>query len=223
MRILERVASLVAPFDCLNCGSEGVLICEKCWQTHGVGLPSRCYRCRAATDDFAVCERCRKQSRLKQVWVRTQLEGLPKELLYRFKFERAGAAAEIIAGYMAEILPELTNTVIVPVPTASSRARARGYDHARLLAKHLSVITGLPVVSALSRIGQTRQVGTKREMRLRQLKGAYRVTNSRRLNNNNLLLIDDVVTTGASLEAAARVLREAGAKNIKAVVFAQRG
>lgn len=74
----------------------------------------------------------------------------------------------------------------------------------------------------LSRLGQTRQVGSKREQRLTQLSDAFRALRPDVIRNAQILLVDDVVTTGGTLEAAANVLRQAGASRIDAVVFAQK-
>jgi ComF family protein len=122
---------------------------------------------------------------------------------------------------MAEYLPYFgPETLLVPVPTATQRARQRGYDQADLLARELSEILGLPHQYLLSRLGQARQVGTGRKQRAAQLAKAFRVK-GRVPINSHIMLVDDVVTTGATLEAAATILKKAGAKRVDAVIFAQ--
>jgi ComF family protein len=113
------------------------------------------------------------------------------------------------------------NVVIVHVPTASSRVRRRGYDQARLLARAISKHTGLPHRPLLTRMGQHHQVGARREQRVTQLASAFRVSNPKPVDGNHIILIDDVLTTGATLEAAARALKAAGAKRVDGLVFAQ--
>ncbi len=155
--------------------------------------------------------------------MRTELGGLPRELLHRFKFERAQSAASSIASLMYEAVNGLGgHDLIIPVPTATNRLRERGYDHAWLLARELGLTNHLPAMRLLMRLNQTRQVGTKRDQRLSQLRGAFRVTRPGRLQGAHVLLVDDVLTTGATLEEAALTLRKAGVAHVDAVVFAQK-
>ena len=222
MSVLERIISVFAPNTCLGCGVENdLLLCGDCRQELP-RVPSRCYHCRAVTDGYAVCQQCAGRTALRQVLVYTHHQSLAKELLHRMKYERAQAgiheAAAMMAGLMAH-LPEAA--VVVHIPTATSRVRARGYDHARVLARSLARKSGLRHETLLSRVGQAHQVGANRAERLRQLDGAFRPVRTRLIRGRHIVLVDDVLTTGASLETAARVLRRAGAARVSAIVFAQ--
>lgn len=221
MFILERLISIVAPHNCINCGYEGKLLCSWCALDAFAPVPSRCYKCYALTKDSLVCKRCRKSAGLSHVWVATEYEKLAKRLIRQFKFERAQAGAVIIAQAMCRVLPYLDNALVVPIPTASSRQRMRGYDHTKLIAKQLSRLTQQQYLTDLARLNQSRQVGSRRKKRLEQLDGAFWIRNSKLIKNQRILLVDDIVTTGATLEEAAKVLKIAGAKSISAVVFAQ--
>lgn len=222
MNAIERIISIFTPFECLNCGQEGRLICESCYPLVCIPLPSRCYKCRVSTDDWKVCSNCRRKSPLRHVIVRTEFSGLAKQLLYAYKFERAQAGAESVANFMSQMLKGPTNFLLMPVPTATSRIRQRGYDQASLLAKELAVIWESPYLQGLARLNQSRQVGTKRADRMVQLQGAYRIRYPDFIKDAHVMLIDDVVTSGATLEAAATELRLAGAKRVDALVFAQK-
>ncbi len=114
-----------------------------------------------------------------------------------------------------------TEVLLVPVPTATTRVRERGYDQAVVLARELSRLSGRTSACPLVRLGQAHQVGASRAARLRHLDGAFRVRYSDKIKGAHIVLIDDVCTTGATLESAARALREAGAKQVDALVFAQ--
>lgn len=158
----------------------------------------------------------------------TVYDGVAKDLIWQLKFHGAQAAAEVMARHMAPLLSDIYGSttsrlaVLVPVPTATSRARHRGYDQARLLARELSRQTGLPYADCLRRSGQTHQVGASRVQRLKQLQTAFRVKASRFLPvSDTVILVDDVLTTGATLESAAAVLEQTGRCSIDAVVFAQ--
>lgn len=186
-------------------------------------VPSRCYRCHVQTESSSTCAKCRSKSKLSNVWVSTQYDALPRLLVTRLKFERAQGAAQVIAALMAETLPHFeSQTVITFVSTATSRRRQRGYDQAELIARELSKITGLTFSEYLRRYGQSRQVGSSRKTRQKQLSEAFGPQKLDEIQGKEVLLVDDIVTTGATLEAAAEVLRKSGAKKIYATTFAQK-
>lgn len=223
MFVIERLVSVFAPHTCLSCGREGSIVCNWCLPDAVLPLPERCYKCYSASPDSQVCIKCRKSVKLAHVWVRTEYTGLARQLVYALKFNRSQAAAEPIARLMTEALPWLApNILIAHIPTASSRRRSRGYDHAELLARQLARIQNLRYATLLARQGQSRQVGAKRQERLKQLEHAYYVCNQTPVQGAHILLVDDITTTGATLEAAAKVLKQAGAKTVDAVVFAQK-
>lgn len=221
MFILERLVGVIAPFSCLKCGQEGAVVCKRCLGSFCVPLPERCYRCLRPSPDFTVCAMCQTKSPLGHVWIASKLDGLPEKLVHTFKFERAQAVAPTIAQLMQCALPAIRpDMLVVPVPTATSRVRQRGYDHTALLARTLAHGYKHQSISALKRLGHSRQVGATRVQRMAQLTGAFRTVKP--VTGKHLLLVDDVVTTGATLEEAARVLRSAGAERTDALVFAQK-
>lgn len=223
MHILERIITIIAPHECLACGLEGSLLCLGCRQSEFPQLPSRCYKCHALTKVAHVCVRCRRKNTLSHVWVRTDYDGMAKRLIHALKFERAKDAANHAAQLMEESLPFLSpGTLIVPVPTATSRIRQRGYDHAWLIARHIAILRGMTPLKVLVRLGQNRQVGATRSQRQSQMTDAFRVVRPQEVTGRRIILVDDVVTTGASLEAAARTLKLAGASRVDAIVFAQK-
>jgi len=116
----------------------------------------------------------------------------------------------------------LDDYLIVPIPTATSRMRQRGFGHAELLAKQLAWQLRLERREVLRRLGQTRQLGATRETRLRQLKDSFAVRRPSAVKNRKVLLIDDVLTTGGTVIAAAQAVRAAGASRVDALLFAKR-
>lgn len=220
MSIIDDILALIAPHECLRCGSEGSLLCGDCDLTLPI-VPMRCYRCRKVSEWSIVCKKCRSSSRLSSVVVTNVYQGAVKELVWQLKFAGAIAATVPMARRMLPILARFSDAIIVPAPTASRRVRQRGYDQAVLLARRLARRSGMRYENILRRVSQTHQVGSSRSQRLRQQKGAFRVTRSSRISGAHIILIDDVITTGATLEAAAACLRAAGASRVDAIVYAQ--
>lgn len=218
--MLDWIIALLAPYTCIGCGKEGALVCEWCSSNVCSPVPSRCYRCNATTNSSATCTKCRRNTALKNVWVASQYEGASKLLVHALKFGRTKSAAKLIAAYLDEMVPSLPkDTVITFVPTATSRVRQRGYDHAHLIAKEFARIRGHACTPLLDRLGQARQVGASRKQRLLQAEKSYMLSKD---PPKGVLVIDDILTTGATIEIVSRLLKEAGAQNVSAVVFAQK-
>lgn len=219
--MIERLISLFAPHICLVCGSEGLIVCDACSHDSFSRLPDRCYKCKSLTVDSAVCLRCRQK--VRHVWVVTEYENVAKKLIYDYKFARAKAAAVVIAEQLNMRLPYFDHSTIVTyVPTASSRVRLRGYDHAALIACSFSKRRGLRCASLLARTGQERQVGSGRVARYTQASRDYKVVSAKRAQGQTVLILDDVLTTGATIESCGALLKHAGAKQVIAAVFAQK-
>lgn len=224
MHMLERVIRVFAPHTCLGCGiEEDLLLCEGC-QEAIPPVPSRCYLCGATTDQYATCRECALKTPLEHVIVFAGYQGLTKKLVRQTKYERARAGAAEMAALLIRgtaLQDVADDIVLVPVPTATSRVRARGYDQAVLLSTELARRLERLQKRFLSRVGQAHQVGANRNERKRQLQGAFRAVQAELVKGRHILLVDDVLTTGATLETAARVLLRAGAVRVDAVVFAQ--
>ena len=102
---------------------------------------------------------------------------------------------------------------------------ARRFNQSAELARALAHQTGHTYShDLLIRIRSTKQqVGLRARERHRNVEGAFRVPKDAKLrvNQASVLLIDDVYTTGATLQACARALRRAGAKEINCLTFAR--
>lgn len=222
MRLLEHFFAIIAPEACLSCGREGSLLCLWCRAEALPEAESRCYKCNRLTEFGAVCPADRRKSPLKHVFTRTEYTGAAKEMVHKMKFSYSGAAADLIATELMNTLPALRpGTLVVHVPTITNHVRTRGFDHARRIARELSRRSGLSHVPVLARLGQHRQVGSKRRERLGSMDGAFHPRAEYLVKDAHVLLVDDVLTTGATLEAAAKALKAAGAKTVDAVVFAR--
>lgn len=221
MSIIDGILSLLAPYECLGCKTEGGLLCKVCVSMLP-GSPELCYRCQAPSRAGLTCPEC--EAPLYSVQVAAPYDGIAKDMVAGLKFSGARAVSRVMAERLAALVGRMDDSaqlLVVPVPTAASRARARGFDQAKLLARELSRRSRLPYLDCLARSGNTRQLGMTRRRRLSQLDGAFRVRDPRKVHAGRILLVDDVMTTGATLETAAHVLRDAGAGPVSAMVFAR--
>ncbi len=146
-------------------------------------------------------------------------DGLLGKLVKEYKYHGVRAIAEVLADMLARaILQDLRKAevdeekiVIVPLPTIGRHVRVRGLDHTLLLARKLVRITGWKYEQILGRATDTVQVGASEAVRQEQAKKTYVAL--RQVEPDKIyVLLDDVWTTGASMLAAEKVMRDAGAQ-----------
>lgn len=144
----------------------------------------------------------------------------------RFKFQGEAGWAGPMAMLMHStpwVEPTLDQAdIVLPMPLAPARLQGRGFNQALELARRLA--PGKADARLLLRTRETTaQSGLPRAQRLSNLQGAFALEPARahELRGQRVVLVDDVMTSGASLFTAARVLREAGAAHIAAIVFAR--
>lgn len=222
LTLLEHMIALIAPLECHICQAENYMLCPGCKEELLLEEESRCYICNKLTKSNLVCKSCSSSSRLRRVWWLGVYEKTLKELILHMKFQRRRAFAHEFGKFLAQSLPYLPeSTLVVPVPTASARVRMRGYDQAVYIAKGFAESRGLRLTPLLTRTTQADQIGKRRLDRLKQMKNSFKAKNINEVKGASILLIDDVLTTGATLESAATVLREHGAKHVDAAVIAR--
>ena len=150
-----------------------------------------------------------------------------QDLVRALKYDRSRYAAQIAADLLADYLREeiasirtfsTKEVVLIPLPLHASRRRERGFNQIEL------VLDSLPAEfkdGTLSRIAtnileRTRatnpQTRLSRKERIKNVVGAFAVTDPSQIKNKHIFLIDDVTTTGATLLNAGKPLTKAGAE-----------
>jgi ComF family protein len=166
------------------------------------------------------CPRCRRASTaIDAARAAGRYEGSLREIIHAFKFEGRRTLAVPLAGMMrtagASILTGAD--AVVPVPLHPWRRVRRGFNQADDLARRLD----MPVARLLWRVQAATQTGLTSAARRRNLRGAFILSPlAPPVANRVFVLVDDVRTTGATLEACARVLKSAGAKEVRALTAA---
>ena len=213
------------PLRCVVCGEAGVDGRDLCRSCHDA-LPWQgpaCPRCALPAPAGDTCGRC-LQSTSPLACVRAVFDyAFPLDrLLPRLKFHHDFAAGRVLVQCMAERLGGLPRPdAVVPVPLHRARLRRRGYDQALELARPLASALQLPIHTGLLQRSKatTAQSRLDADARQRNLRGAFAVSGC--TAPEHVVLVDDVMTTGATLEAAARVLRQAGVQRVDAWVCAR--
>ncbi|HMF94666.1 MAG TPA: ComF family protein [Vicinamibacterales bacterium] len=233
-RLVDALASVVLAPSCAACDdllehpTHGP-VCDRCWQSILPLTPPLCDRCgdplptwRAVSTALACCARCRRTSRaIDRARAVGAYDGALRAVIHALKYDGRRSLARPIAAMMRSRGAEIVDgaAYAVPVPLHISRRRHRGFNQANDLARHL----GLPVVHALWRRRATAaQAGLPAARRHRNVHDAFAPARAARsLVGSIVVLVDDVSTTGATLDACARVLKTAGVKEVRALTAAR--
>lgn len=152
--------------------------------------------------------------RLVAVWPH---QGHPAEIVRELKYGRATAVVTELAEKMTPIAPPAD--LLTWVPASPSRRRRRGFDQCELLARAVARRLGRPARPLLRRVDDVAQTSRDREGRA---VGPSLAPQGRRLRfGPSVVLVDDVFTTGATMRAAAAVLRDRGAGAVIGLVATQ--
>jgi ComF family protein len=167
------------------------------------------------------CARCRRRrSSLACGRAIGPYTGSLRDIVHALKYGGCRSLAPRLAARMrvsgAEMLADAD--VVVPVPLHRRRRRGRGFNQAEDLARHLD----RPMLVALRRVRSTvSQTDLPAARRHANVRNAFALRRRRDVRGLRIVIIDDVCTTGATLEACARVLREAGAGEVSALTAAR--
>jgi len=228
---LGRAAlDLLFPPRCALCGRHGPALCDDCALALPRANPPRCPHCWSPQRPGWGCRRCGEPASgglalegLRSPYV---FQAGARELVHALKYNYHSALASPMGELMARYLlgESLLADVLVPVPLHPRRQRVRGYNQSFLLAREVSRRLDLPLAAgALVRRRDTppQARAVEADARRRNVAGAFDCRPGA-VAGRRVLLVDDVTTTGATLDACARVLlAEGGASSVWALTFAR--
>jgi ComF family protein len=201
--------------------------CDDCVQRFGQPVP-RCPTCALPVlTGMRQCGACiTNPPPIDQALAAVTYDFPWSSLMAQFKFQEHTGWAGSFAILMRSapwVEPALERAdCLLPMPLSPTRLQQRGFNQAMLLARALE--PGKVRADILLRVKETQpQSSLPRNERLLAVQGAYALEPQRvpDVHGKRIVVIDDVMTTGASLHAAATVLRRAGAAHITALVFAR--
>ena len=165
-----------------------------------------------------------------------QEKSLAKKLIYQFKYQPylkdlAKTLASILIEHFIKTgkntneiwAPNGVPAFLIPVPLDKKKFKSRGYNQSEELAKELSKIIKIPVISdVLVKIKFTKpQMELKKEEREKNLQGAFVIKNPESIRDKKIFLVDDVYTTGSTMQECALALRGSGAKSVWGICLAR--
>jgi predicted amidophosphoribosyltransferase len=216
-----RLLDLLLPRRCAACGRGEELVCASCRAELRRLEGPLCARCGAPT--AWPVERCRECAgrRLSFASARAAVayDGPARPLVAGWKERGLRPLAREFAALVAETMPRPEVAELAFVPGDPERSLKRGQNAAEALARELGLLWELPVRPLLRRVRPARpQRGLSREARSRNVRGSFAAASR---PATTVALVDDVYTTGATVIAAARELRRAGARTVHVVTFAR--
>ncbi len=234
---LRGFVDLVFPPRCAVCSIDledrttDTLICSECRESFG-SLGQRCPRCAAPWTRHAAasndCMYCKKRRyRFSATIAAGPYRDKLRDVVLRTKKTRNQKLTETMGRYLAELLDQAAWTrevsLIASVPMIWTRRLMRGGNTSETLAATIGRqlrIKSNPRILRLRR--RLHKQGTLLPgQRFRNMRGAFRVKAGYDLEGACVLLVDDVMTTGATANAAARALRDAGAGEVRVAVIAR--
>ncbi|MDR1196697.1 MAG: hypothetical protein LBL08_00220 [Candidatus Nomurabacteria bacterium] len=220
--LLDLLLSIVSPHLCKGCGVVGSGLCECCKNDITSEKWGNCLLCNGFSTTSNLCRNCRKNRLFADIFVVGESSGALKNLVYDFKFNSERGHARVLAELLDETLPILPNeVVVVPIPTIPKHIRQRGFGHTELVAKKLASLRGLKYAqNILIRADNSVQHGLKAKQRFMAAAKTFKIHRTKNLPEK-ILLVDDVYTTGATVKAAAKLLKAAGIKTIYLAIIAR--
>ncbi len=222
-RLQAALLDLVFPRRCGGCNRPGLAWCDVCRaQTRPVG-DSICPRCGRPQPRPGVCPPCRHTPiEIDGIRSAVMFEGPVRKAIHHLKYTARTSLAEPLGAYLIEYWQThpLPADLLIPVPLHAARSRERGYNQSTLLARQLARAAALPVREpALQRVKATvPQVTLNAAERKANVHEAF-TADAGLVQGQRALLIDDVCTTGSTLEACSRALKQAGAAAVWALTL----
>jgi competence protein ComFC len=239
--LLQSLNQLLWPAVCINC-SESICesdngLCKNCWDELFNCIGSNyCPRCGKEASRYGIiegkCPDCQgKEIHFDQIARSGIYADSLRQLILAFKHGRT--ELDSMLGFLANSAlqgSEFCNEIelFVPVPLHWSRRLIRGYNQSLLIARKLNYPSA-KISTDLVRIRHTRPQsffeGNKNTLAKREanVAGAFAVRYSHEFTGKNICLVDDIKTTGATLNECAKILKQAGASKVFAVVLAVAG
>jgi len=208
------------------------VICRTCWEELRPAAFSGCLRCGrfyAGSESPPLCPNCLASPGYLTIHRSCgRYEGKLKDIILLFKYKRMKILGRDLAAFIHRGLDHEKDLwrgidAVIPVPLHPRKKRERGYNQAKVLAAELARLRGFKLLDGpLAKIRNTpSQASLEANKRQDNVRGVYRTVSEKDLKGKVVLLVDDVFTTGATLGECSRVLKRAGAKEIRAVTVAQ--
>lgn len=233
--LLSAIGQLIFPSSCLLCnvplpGQPQILFCHNCMNDIRFIHSPVCSICgkpfASEEQPEHLCQRClTRPYDFNSARAIAFYDGPILEAIHQFKFGRKIIFAHTLGRLKAANGPFNVDRfdLYIPVPLHVKRLRERGFNQALLLLKEWAGKEKKKIdFITLARHRWTEpQTNLKAHERQKNIKGAFGLKRPEKVQGKSVLLCDDVFTTGATVNECARVLKEAGAREVSVLTLAR--
>jgi len=215
--MLKQLINMVFPIKCIFCGrilefDKKLSICDECYGKIPF-LDDRVFELGPLYSfDNCICL--------------CEYSGIIKDAIKRYKFNNKPSYYRTFGTLLADKIMKVTEIekqhVIISIPLNKERYAQRGYNQSYLISNYISKLLKISEKSYVLR--KVRNTGVqslmKRELRMRNVEGAYKVCYPDSIKGRKVFLVDDILTTGSTLSECSRALKDSGAVEVTAVAIA---
>jgi ComF family protein len=226
-----RLIDLIFPKTCYSCNAfSNEPLCAACLSKIKYAGPVVCDKCGLPGVPAADCPSCRRRNRelyFEKARGACFYEGPVKKMILGLKY----GGRDYLAGPLGKIMADeirrwdffRTCGLLVPVPLHWHKRLIRGFNQAELLARRVSLETGIPMETRelKKKRATAPQAGLERSKRLENVKNAFYVRKSAAFAGKKIIIIDDVSTTCETLNQCALALKRSGASDVYGFTLAR--
>jgi ComF family protein len=235
--VIKNIADVIYPPMCLGCleilhPEKGKYFCANCQEQIRYLTDSMCPVCGISFFNSSagnhLCGNCLYSSPFFSIARAVAVyETIILNIIHKFKYGRDLSIGSALASFLANFsFPDFefqSYSLLIPVPLHIKKLRERGFNQSLILAYALGEKKQIDVnFSLLKRHKFTlTQTGLNKKEREQNIKGAFEVSDKKKIAGKNIILIDDVYTTGSTLNECAKTLLKAGAEQVAALTLAR--
>lgn len=225
-KIVSTILDILYPRRCPLCGEilskKNLTVCEFCRQSVNLVSEPFCMKCgkpiRNREQEY--CQDCESHAHsFLEGRAAFPYTGKIQKSILNLKLHNCRSYGQFFSGAMAAVFKHYEIRwqidIICPIPLHRRKRKFRGFNQAELLAKPIGEAFSIPVIpDLLVKTEETRdQKNLDRKTRQKNLKKAFKI-GPHDVKLKRILLVDDIYTTGSTIDAAASVLKEAGASEV---------
>jgi len=236
-QVLNFLLDLLFPWQCLYCQKEvenDFPLCQNCFHQIAIFDDFICPVCQKRLSNSKQKHRsCQGKTHLTALGIVSSYENsILKETIHFFKYKQIKNLVQPLSLLTIQFLKNSfyfsqfpkNNLLIIPLPLHLRKKKQRGFNQSELIAKKVADYFHLPICSdiLLRIINNPAQVSMKNANdRKLNIQGVFQIKNGDNLKHKTIILVDDVYTTGATMEEAAKILKQAKVKQVIGLVLAK--